>query len=263
MSDSFSKKLYNYAPPPPDNSWEAIESSLNETPLFAQKLHSYQLQPPAGAWNKIDTWLQNDEQEKKAVPVIRSTPWMRYAAAAAVLILIAGGSYFLTVKQNMAPPVATTANTITSLPKNDLATKSEDRNGDALKNSISYGEPATRISTAATIKSSSGIPKTKFSRTAITASEKPVHFTNAFVPAYAEREKRFALNENTEKYMVYSDGDGNAMRLSRRLFDMVACIKPEIKCKERFEQLQQKMAATTLSTDFTGLVAMLSTLKEN
>ncbi|MES2880970.1 MAG: hypothetical protein V4676_02385 [Bacteroidota bacterium] len=263
MSDSFSKKLYNYAPTPPENTWEGIEDALNETPLFAQKLHSYQLQPPANGWSRIEASLQNDEQENKVVPISNGSKWMRYAAAAAVVILIAGGSYFLSVGNNVAPPVAAATSRLAPSSQNNLATTGNDKNLGKPDNIAAENEHAGPIMSAANLKSYRTISKTNFSRAAINASEKQIHFTNAFVPAYAEREKRFALNANAEKYMVYSDGDGNAMRLSRRLFDMVACIKPEIECKERFEKLQQKMAGTTLTTDFTGLVAMLSTLKEN
>jgi hypothetical protein len=63
--------------------------------------------------------------------------------------------------------------------------------------------------------------------------------------------------------MVYSDGDGTAMKLPKKLFDFITCVREDILCKQEMQQLQQRFASTVLTTDFTGVLEVLKTLKEN
>ena len=62
---------------------------------------------------------------------------------------------------------------------------------------------------------------------------------------------------------MYSDGDGNAMRLPKKLFDFISCVKEDVSCKQEMQQWQQQFAAAVLTTDFTGVLEILKTLKEN
>jgi hypothetical protein len=87
--------------------------------------------------------------------------------------------------------------------------------------------------------------------------------TNRFVPKVAQTKQTVDKDASAEKYMIYSDGDGNVLKLSKKLFDFFSCAKEEVVCREQMQQLQQQFASTSLSTDFTSVLEMLQKLKEN
>ena len=63
--------------------------------------------------------------------------------------------------------------------------------------------------------------------------------------------------------MVYSDDDGNAMRLSKKLVELISCVKEEVVCAEQVQQMQYKIANYITTNDFSGLMEMLRNMKEN
>jgi hypothetical protein len=63
--------------------------------------------------------------------------------------------------------------------------------------------------------------------------------------------------------MIYSDGDGNAVRLPKKIFSAFACPTEDIKCKQRLQQLREKFAESAMTADFTGLLQILKSLQEN
>src|SRR6266513_182646 len=93
MSERLQNKMYDYEVPPPTNLWEKIAAELDESELaheFPSKLYEIEIIPPPSAWNKINTSLDAEEVEsqkhKKVFPIFR------YAAAAAIIGLVAFGS---------------------------------------------------------------------------------------------------------------------------------------------------------------------------
>jgi hypothetical protein len=83
------------------------------------------------------------------------------------------------------------------------------------------------------------------------------------VPQYAERTNAIDYSSTDDKYMIYSDGDGNAMRLPKKLYDAFACNTDRITCKQKLKKLQEQVAASAMKTDFTGILDMLNNLQEN
>ena len=79
----------------------------------------------------------------------------------------------------------------------------------------------------------------------------------------AYEKQTVATNIPLEKYMVYSDGDGNAMKLPKKLFDFITCVREEVVCQQQMQQLQQRFALTAMTTDFTGVLDIVKNLKEN
>src|SRR5260221_5992075 len=93
MSERLQNKMYDYEVTPPANLWEKIAAELDESELiheFPLKLYEIEITPPGAAWSKIKTSLDAEEIEspkrKKVFPIFR------YAAAAAIIELIAFGS---------------------------------------------------------------------------------------------------------------------------------------------------------------------------
>jgi hypothetical protein len=95
-----------------------------------------------------------------------------------------------------------------------------------------------------------------------------VHFASSstlhsFIPEQAKEKAIIASSYPIDKYMVYSDDQGNAMRLSKKLFELISCVKEEVVCAEQVQQMQYKIANYITTNDFSGLMEMLRNMKEN
>lgn len=69
--------------------------------------------------------------------------------------------------------------------------------------------------------------------------------------------KSSSLND----FMIYSDEDGNAMKLPKKLFSLVNCPNGDDSCKERILNMQQKLSSASIASGFTGILEMLRQLQ--
>ena len=108
MSEGIQNKMYNYEVTPPAKVWENIAAALDECEMtheFPSTLYGIQRTPPAATWEKIKTAL--DAEQETAIPERRRFfPLFRYAAAAAVIGLIAFGSLQLLKKKSGKKEIA-------------------------------------------------------------------------------------------------------------------------------------------------------------
>jgi hypothetical protein len=263
MTESFKNKLQDFAPEPPKGAWEGVVSRLNDSPLFADKLTAFEATPPASVWQAITQQLDQKENE----PLIRIIRPNRYVAAA-LLLIMAGMAYFTLFREQPAPSIAT-AQGVSPLPMQDL-------NQTTVQPIKPAGAevPVQPISVGKNDVVAQRLPKGQSALAHLSAEpdhhipEPVLKFADesdekSFIPTYAFANRRVILNPAAERYMVYSDGQGNAMRLPRRMFDYVACMTNELDCKKRIAQLRNRAAAITMNTDFSGVLEMLAKLEEN
>jgi hypothetical protein len=85
----------------------------------------------------------------------------------------------------------------------------------------------------------------------------------SFLPQQAEKNEMVSSSISSDKYMMYSDDDGNVVRLPKKIFDVFACPTEDISCKLRLKQLKEKFAQSATTADFTGLLQILKSLQEN
>jgi hypothetical protein len=258
MSSTYRDKLLQYAPEPPQKVWDEIAKSLDAaTPALSEKLYQFETAPPAGVWEKINNKLGNN-QPAKVIPFFQKHKTvLRYSAAAAILIFIVAASIFFSQEKeagNIAGiPVEQQSqkgktNADASVPslqsKNTLLAETKDDESSVQKNS-----PAEKQSLLHHLPSQTQLGA--------------VELAKNFIPEVAEQKQTVDAATAVEKYMVYSDDDGNAMKLPKKLFDFISCVKENILCKEEMQQLQEKFAAADFSNDFTGVLEMIKNLKEN
>jgi hypothetical protein len=62
---------------------------------------------------------------------------------------------------------------------------------------------------------------------------------------------------------MYSDGDGNVVRLPKKIFNAFACPTEDVMCKQKLQRLKEKFAASAMTADFTGVLQILKSLQEN
>ena len=94
MSNNLSHKMINVEIPPPASAWEKIAAELERLkhPQFVDKIASASIEPPASAWENVASSLDNAAGRKV---VGLNTRWMKWAAAAVVIGLIAFSATFI------------------------------------------------------------------------------------------------------------------------------------------------------------------------
>lgn len=259
MNKNIQEKLAHYAPEPPAPVWDRIAAALDEeTAALGSRLKAFEAPPPAGAWKKIEAGL--GKAAARVVPFYRKAVW---PAAAALLLLVAALAYLQTAPPLPAGTGSGSAARRTATPGGSRAT--------ATQTAVPSSEPARE-------RQAAGETTEPHSRTTLLAvAEKKetapllrpelqlggLALARYAAPSSAATKTILTSRVSPEKYMVYSDDEGTAMRLPKKLFDLVACVKANPLCKQRMQQLQQQLASTSLSTDFTGVLDILQNLKEN
>lgn len=254
MENNLQNKLYHYAALPPESAWDKIADAL-ENNDYAKRLTAYEEQPPVTVWRKLEESLNEAATPAKVVPfLIRYKNPLRYVAAASV-IAVALVAVTLTTRRTEAGSLAAGTNAVvtpphtqpkferrfvTNSPEGKSATKTAD-------NAVEEkGLAASVRRTLAYIKPRNILPKLSLSK--------------RFIPRQAV-EKTVADFSTQDAFMVYSDGDGNAMRLPKKLFSLVNCEDGDETCKHRIETLRQKLSAAVAPSDFTGMLDLVRQLQ--
>jgi hypothetical protein len=273
MNEQFQQKLLNYAPVPPAGTWDSISNALDETmsgSSFPALLHDFETSPPIDTWNKIDQQLSVPGGKVVAFTERKKTSPLKRYIAAAVIFLIAAASIVFWNQEDLIPesitqntPVETEPLTPGSAPapSTPINTAPSTIATPPVQNNPVAVSSAPRPATAS-------FRETR-ERTANSISIRPRVNTSSFLSLGAFFPKKVQPKETAvssmpeEKYMVYSDDDGHAMRVSKKLISFFVCVKEEIICQQEKRQLEQRIASHTTTTDFAGIVELLRILKEN
>ncbi len=229
MKNEFQYKLTNYQEAPPEHIWADIEAALNNqaTP-HAVLLYKFEQSPPPEVWDKVEANLE--EKDEKEVSITKRIHFSRYAAAAAILILLASVITFITRDKD--------GNDIAKLPATE-------------KETIIHNPSPFSDDTNNRQDNAAGI------------TNNPTD--NSYRSSDIKKERTAS-----GRYLTIADDDGKKIRLSKKVAsvfncaDDVASVK-SIRCKENIESLQQKMSASLVSHsgDFSGLMDMIKSLEEN
>ena len=259
MDENFQNKLLKYAPEPPERVWEAVVAVLDEGGAdFSKRLYVYEETPPAITWNNIEDTLQG-KLNPTSVPFLRKYKKLISYSAAAIVLLAVAIFALQGTGNNRVDPVRSIVSETTKEVNNN--------NNEVVQNDVTPGEGYTYT----TAKSVNTHNKTNFAvgRSVIPNRFRPrlnlgaIAISESFLPRVASTKRTVSNSAPIEKYMVYSDEEGNAIKLSKKLFDMINCVREDIICKQRIQQLQQQFASTAVTTDFTGALEILKNLKEN
>jgi hypothetical protein len=240
MSTRLRDRLIQYEVAPPPNVWEGVrEALLQEEPALAARLSSFEITPPVNSWSAIKKSLEGEARAGNTRSAFRRFP--RYAAAAAVLVLIfISARYILSRNDDPLPTVAKESTEPVQLPVKENP----------------------QITTAAPVKQEQET----------TAVEK--NGTARTVPSLKKENKRLvatapAVRMNPNRYLTKENEEGNTVRLSRKVAPLFNCAEDlaswnSIRCRENIQVMQEKMAQTLISpsSDFAGLVDLLRSLEE-
>ena len=248
---SFTNRLKNFESDPPAQTWSKIAAALEGSSFvedYAKRLKEIEVTPAVSNWEKIKSVLEEEqtEQEKAKKPI----PIIRYAAAAAIIGLIAwGGSRILNSnntsdhiakqtpipvpgKTEINPPVATNDLPVPVQTEEEIE---EERNNAALEESKKTFarldvQRTSKIKNAAAFYFSPGTDE---------------ETNNDGVDLAKQELEKFNPNS---RYIVLMTPEGNIIRMSKKLSDLVCCVSGEIEeqdCVDQMKKWQEKMAYTT------------------
>jgi hypothetical protein len=270
MSERLQNKMYDYEVTPPANLWEKIVSALDESEMdheFPARLYEIEIMPPATAWNKIRTSL--DGVEVKSSTHKKVFPIFRYAAAAAIVGVIAFGSIQLFKGRSLNQKIAqqqkkmTGNDTIAPLIKaNENNTVSNDKNDDiALEESK---QTLAKLDMPAR-KNLKNVAKYNFILHALNTEE----INNE--PNYAETAITYEETKNTAsgRYIAVMTPDCNIVRISKKLDHLVCCVSgddPGTVCKDQLQRWREKIACSSIAAspgNFMDIVSLVNSLQES
>lgn len=275
LSLQFSSRLHSIEIIPPTRVWESIAASLNEPLLendFAEKLTNIHITPPSAVWNKITNSL-DAENETPLFKQRKISPLLKYAAAAVITGFLAWGGVQLLTKNSeindtskqaiiQSNSVTETAAIIPTLDENialkDItASLEEARNDAALEASKKTFARLDNITTSSKIKNAADF----------------YFVTDNFEPADTRGFNTDPIAtpsvDITNRYIMLMTPDGNIIRMSKKLRELVCCVSGEDQDKDCLDQMKKwrenigNPSAIHSSSNFIDVLDIIKCMQEN
>jgi len=272
ITAEFPEKLYQLEVTPPANAWSKIEDGLQESAKeqYPAKLYNIQVTPPAATWNRISTLLDEENVPSKTFSRGRIIPFVRYAAAAAIVGLIAFGAFRLLNQKTGAGPVATKevlpakdsgvnqhgtqqlVPPVDNLPKEPALARTESKS--KRKN---LPEPATYMTQmAATLSNANGTGSVSDFRHASLTGAIPGNCSQI---------------SDADPYLMFMNPDGYLIRISKKLAEALGCIYTNgnsdeyNRCQDQIKKWRDKIAqspATSSPDNFMDILNVIKSVQE-
>ncbi len=285
LTDTFPATVRQYEETPPAAVWGKIASALDEMAdpvAFPSAVYNYEVTPPATAWEKIKTGLDEGET---AQPVRRIFgPLLRYAAAAAVVAAVAFGAFRIFDKKPAEDQLSSTTNnpvtaepvteeTIPANPDNNTVTISQEQIDDAALEASKHLYASLDASDRQRIKRVSEeyflSPLTPIS----TAANLSPHLTYRDMSCEEVANPLFRSDytepDMANRYITLLTPDGNFIRISKKLGQMVCCVAGEEEnedCNLQLKKWREKLAQPGVGNaagSFLDLLNLVHSFKEN
>lgn len=277
-------KLYDYEVSPPPGTWKKITAVLDESLLtaeFPKTLYGLEVKPPQATWSQIASAL--DEEPAVVIPARRSFgPLLRYAAAAvtAGLILLAGLRIFnsntsddpgLVGKTIQEPQIK--VNTFPNLPPDENAgsVSAESRDDAALEASkhtvarLDYAGISKNRNQSEELRTEPIFTMAAFTDLNPAETYKELDYSEAL--RESSHEENLSISAN--RYVMLMTPDGQFIRMSKKLGDLLCCVSGEEQdpdCIDQMKRWRQKIAISNLTPspgNFMDILNLVKSLQEN
>ena len=286
LAAQFPRKLATAEVSPPAHTWQQIAAALDDTPFlsgYAHKLKTLEVTPPATAWPAIEQSLNHQEGgNARRIPL-----FFRYAAAAVLIAFMAWGAVRIfkpannkelasenTVKPSSNQPAPTQ-------PATDHVVGSDETPGKTVS-----AENDAAIEDARNDAALEASKKT-FARLDVTKTRSKVRDVSDFffvadnydyVPTGTSRcidcppPAQPPAIENmrlTDRYLVLTMPDGNIIRMSKKLENLICCVSGEDEDKDCIDQMKkwrEKIASPLrahAAGNFLDILSMAHALQDN
>jgi len=260
FATDYSAKLEGLSVTPPKTSWQNIATILDESLLvndYSTKLSSLAVAPPATTWNNILDQL-DAKQEIVLSGKRKITAFYKYAVAASIISLLAWGAFQLSNNKKNETPLAavTTPKEIPNSVPSNLATKNSTEN-------IAYEEARNDAALEASKKTYAKLDA-KFAKSKI---KNVADFF--FVPEIDEPGVRSIGNwqppvpkdDFADRYFFLMTPEGNIIRISKKLSNIVGCVagaEQDQECLDQLKKWQKKMASPKSVQSSGNLIEILN-----
>lgn len=228
--------------------WDAISDALDEqTTRAAEKLRAFEAAPAPQLWQVIASEIDAAEDApSRTIPFYkRYTTALRYAGAAAILVLV--------------------ALTITYLVYNSSDSRKVARQPSVSVPTGKAPQPASGEVTVRQTEDPDRVPEHRQKSKQEINTDRRTATATGDKPSVASANPRPAPG----RYMTVATETGKPVRLSRKVYPVFDCAEhsaafERFQCQENIEALQ-KMASSLASPsgDFASLIDMIKTLEEN
>lgn len=279
LAKKIQSRLYNIQIAPPVHAWQRIAASLNETALvsdYAKKLAGIEVAPPVNVWNKIKDTLDADVVD---LPKHRRfSPLMKYAAAAAIIGVLAWGGIRLinnkttgneVVRQNLIKP------------KENSETSPVNNQPEIPVETIGTTDVAAALDEAGNDAALEASKKT-YAKLDVSAAHSKIKKAARFYFGSSEEDdyqggvtRSPGINEImpgaeiADRYIILMTPDGNIIRMSKKLSDMVCCVSGEEQDKDCIDQMKKwrekiaNPAGAHSPGNFMDILSLLTSLQDN
>ena len=269
MNSGLQHKMLNYEVTPPENTWNKIAAALDESNLsdeFPDKLYNLEVNPPVSAWDKISASLEAEQpaivkESRKILPIFR------YAAAAAIIGLIAFGSIKFFTSKNGENEIAKNSvllkDSVTSgtqenikQPDNNLPIPEEARDEAALeesKRTLAKLDMTETRRIKQTVNRESGNIINEIASSEMTA------------PSFALNE---TISDMASRYIMLMTPEGNIIRMSKKWSNLLCCVSGEEQdedCKDQLKIWREKIvnsSAAPSSGNFMDILSLVNSLQD-
>lgn len=281
MNNDIRHKLLSHEVPPPPGAWDRIASALDESGSglsFPGRLKELEVMAPAQTWDKIAAALDTAEL---SVPLTQRIPWLRYAAAAAIIGFISWAALTYFNKNNtVAPEIASAPEQqqVTPVPAqiDPQQNKTDGSITDAQRDDAAL-EDSKR--TFASVDIASIARRNHISHVQMTEPVELAAMTGQLNPArtyqelacdeVAQPKVKVAEDSNlSTRYVLLMTPDGKLIRISRKWSSMLCCVSGEESdpdCKDQVKEWRARVAGALnapSSGNFMDIISLVNSLQE-
>lgn len=278
LSDKYPSRLYHIQIAPPVHVWQSIVATLDEATLiqdYAVKLGGIAVAPPAAIWDKIKTSL--DTEHEAAVPEHRKfSPFLKYAAAAIIGFLAWGGVQLFNNKSGDT----TVAKQDTTLPEQNTETATTTKAVSIVNENIAVADVAAALEEARNDAALEASKKT-YAKLDVAATNKKIKNAADFYFSSPEEDdyhggvtRGIDINqimpgaELANRYILLMTPDGNIIRMSKKLSDLICCVAgvdQDKDCIDQMKKWREKIAdpsAGHSSGNFMDILSLINSLQD-
>lgn len=281
---NYPAKLYGLEAAAPAGVWPKIEAALDSAipaDTVAAKLAALAVAPPANTWQKITTIL--DAEQETAIPERRKlSPLLRYAAAAIIIGILAWAGIALLNNDKKQDGTMAVVEPLSSQPENshntdtitetaiasntnntpDTEAAAEEARNDAALEASKKTFAKLDVSPVSKLKAAADF---YFADPVATVSGRGIHIgDDNDVPQYTP-----SPNSEPSRYIMLLTPEGNIIRMSKKLSNMVCCVSGEEQdkdCKDQMQKWREKLAcspATHSPGNFMDILSLAHALQQD
>ena len=270
----FPEKLYALEVTPPLYTWNKIEEGLEREgkEQYVAKLYNIEVAPPPAAWNRILSSLHEGNSLTKFSSKGKIITFVRYAAAACIIGILAFGAFRLLSQKTGGGPVAVKEVS----PKKDSALSPSDspQAVEPLDNNLPKEGPVLARAETRSRKTNLPEPATYMTQLATnfpstTGSKALSDFRQ--VSLKGDIPGSCATISDADPYLMFMNPDGYLIRISKKLAETLGCVynngnsNEYDRCQDQIKKWRDKIAqspATSSPDNFMDILNVIKSVQE-